>query len=74
MKRMVWKVWASPKVKFSAWLALQNRLWMTDWLQRHGWQNCGICSLCKRTAESIDHLLVYKFIASTQKIWGLTNE
>jgi hypothetical protein len=28
MNKMVWKVWAPPKVKNHAWLALQNRIWM----------------------------------------------
>ena len=25
---MIWKAWAPPKVKFFAWLALQDRVWL----------------------------------------------
>jgi hypothetical protein len=26
----VWKIWAPPKIKFFAWLIVQNKLWMAD--------------------------------------------
>ncbi|XP_044441534.1 uncharacterized protein [Triticum aestivum] len=34
--RMVWKAWAPPKVKFFAWLALQDRIWTADRLVKRG--------------------------------------
>ena len=57
MKSLVWKVWAPPKVKFFAWLALQKRLQTSNRLATRGWPNCGLCPLCKRTPETISHLL-----------------
>jgi hypothetical protein len=68
-RRSVWKTWAPPKVKFFAWLALQNRLWTADRLQKRGWPNNGNCPLCSRNAESIDHLLLH--CRFTQRLWGL---
>ena len=56
MDCMVWKVWAPPKVKFFAWLALQDRIWTVDRLERRGWPNCGLCPLCKREQETGAHL------------------
>jgi hypothetical protein len=45
MHKTVWKVWATPKEKFFAWLFLQNRIWTADRLQKRGWPNCGVCPL-----------------------------
>ncbi|KAM3309857.1 hypothetical protein ACQJBY_030885 [Aegilops geniculata] len=58
MDRMVWKAWAPPKVKFFAWLALQDRIWTADRLEKRGWPNCGPCPLCKREQETGIHLFV----------------
>lgn len=30
LDHMVWKAWAPPKVKFFAWLAIQDRIWTAD--------------------------------------------
>jgi hypothetical protein len=34
--QMIWKAWALPKCKFFSWLAIQNRLWTTDRLEKRG--------------------------------------
>ena len=65
----VWKAWAPPKMKFLAWLAIQNRIWTADRLQKRGWPNCGLCPLCKQTGETVHHLF-YKCRFST-RIWGM---
>lgn len=72
MKRLVWKAWAPPKAKLFAWLALQNRLWTADRLARRGWQNCGLCPLCKATPETADHLLLH--CRFTTRIWSLLKD
>jgi hypothetical protein len=53
---MYWEVWASPKVKFFAWLDLPNMLWTADRLEKRGWNNCEICPLCKQTQEMTVHI------------------
>ncbi|XBI06310.1 hypothetical protein VPH35_134341 [Triticum aestivum] len=58
MDRMVWKAWAPPKVNFFAWLALQDRIWTADLLEKSGWPNCGPCPLCKREQETGIYLFV----------------
>ena len=70
MKRMVWKIWAPPESKHFSWLALQNRLWTADRLEKRGWPNCGLCPLGKRTTESVDHLFVHCHF--TMRIWGFS--
>ena len=72
MKSLVWKVWAPPKVKFFAWLALRKRLWTSDRLARRGWPNCGLCPLCNRVPETITHLLLG--CRYTTRLWGLIKE
>ena len=72
MKRIVWKAWAPPKYKIFAWLAFQNRLWTADRLARRGWQNCGLCPLCKAAPETADHLLLH--CRFTSRIWSLVKD
>ena len=69
MDRMVWKVWAPPKVKKIAWLALQDRIWTADRLAKRGWPNCDVCPLCKRVQECGPHLF-YK-CRYTRRLWSL---
>lgn len=56
MNKTIWKVWAPPKVKFFSWLAIQNRIWTADRLEKRGWENCGLCTLCRRANETSAHL------------------
>ena len=64
----VWRVWATPRCKFFAWLVLQNRIWTSDRLIRRGWPNCGLCPLCKQCQESAAHLLFQ--CRFTIRIWN----
>jgi hypothetical protein len=72
MNKSVWKAWAPPKVKFFAWLAIQDRLWTAERLEKRGWPNCGLCVMCKQAPESISHLLVGCRFAV--RIWTLVKD
>ena len=65
----IWKTWALPKCKFFAWLAIQNRVWTANRLAKRGWDNCGLCPLCKREQESVGHLF-YK-CRYTLRLWEM---
>ena len=54
---MVWKARVPPRVKFFAWLALQDRCWTAERRRRHGLQDSDSCALCDQAVESMDHLL-----------------
>ena len=69
MDSMVWKMWAPPKVKFFSWLALQDRIWTADRLERRGWDNCGLCPLCNQVQESGVHL--FAKCRFTLRLWRM---
>ena len=69
MDQMVWKPWAPPKVKFFAWLALQDRIWTADRLAKRGWPNCGPCPLCRGVQECGTHLFFR--CRFTLRLWNL---
>jgi hypothetical protein len=68
----VWKFWAPPKIKFFMWLALQNRLWTNDRLEKRGWPNGRHCKLCNQAFETVNHLLVN--CRFTIRLWGLLKD
>jgi hypothetical protein len=72
MNKLIWKVWAPPKVKNHAWLALQNRLSTADRLRKRGWDNCGLCPLCKQTEETNNYLFIH--CRFTVRVWELLQE
>uniref|UniRef100_A0A8R7P3V4 Reverse transcriptase zinc-binding domain-containing protein n=1 Tax=Triticum urartu TaxID=4572 RepID=A0A8R7P3V4_TRIUA len=41
-------------------------------LEKRGWPNCGLCTLCKQKQESVDHLF-YKCRFSI-RLWGLVKD
>ena len=72
LNKLVWKAWAPPKIKFFAWLAIQNRLWTADRLEKRGWENCGLCPLCKQTGETAAHL--FSQCRYSRRLWGMIKD
>ncbi len=66
---LIWRAWAPGKCKFHAWLVIQNRVWTSDRLATRGWQNNGLCPLCRREGETALHLLVS--CKYTKRIWSM---
>jgi hypothetical protein len=64
---MVWKAWKAPKVKLFSWLSIRNKIWMVDHLDRIGWDNCGLCPLCKKTQETTAHL--FSHFHYSKRLW-----
>jgi hypothetical protein len=56
----------------NAWIALQNKIWIADRLEKRGWPNRELCPLCNQVAETTDHLFVS--CQFTIRIWGLLKE
>jgi hypothetical protein len=46
-----------PKCKFFVWLAIRNKCWTADRLQRKGLPHPVVCPLCDQEQETILHLL-----------------
>jgi hypothetical protein len=55
--KRLWKSWAPPKCKFFVWLAIRNKCWTVDRLQRKGLPHPVVCPLCDQEHETILHLL-----------------
>lgn len=72
MNKTIWKVWAPPKVKFFSWLTIQNRIWTADRLEKRGWENCGLCTLCKRANETSSHLFFKCRFA--MRVWRMVKD
>ena len=69
MPLLVWRGCAPPKIKFLAWLILQDSVWTADRLQRWGRPNYGTCKLCNQEPETAAHLL-FK-CRFTARVWSL---
>jgi hypothetical protein len=48
MNKMVSKIWAPPRIKFFAWLAIQNCLWTTDRLDKRGTQILAVAHFARK--------------------------
>ncbi|AQK53266.1 uncharacterized protein [Zea mays] len=55
--KRLWKTWAPPKCKFFLWLAIRNKCWTADRLQKRGLAYPEVCPLCDQDSENIQHLL-----------------
>jgi hypothetical protein len=55
--KRLWEPWAPPKCKFFIWLAIRNKCWTADILQKRGLDHPEVCPLCDQEPENIQHLL-----------------
>ncbi|TVU02441.1 hypothetical protein EJB05_52059, partial [Eragrostis curvula] len=55
--KRLWKAWAPLKCKIFLWLAILNRCWTADRLERHGLQHADRCLLCDQKEETVQHIL-----------------
>ena len=69
MYKVVWTAWALPKVKFLAWLAIQDRLWTSVCLAKRGWPNSGLCTLCRREQETVEQIFFQ--CRYTLRVWEM---
>jgi hypothetical protein len=55
--KRLWKTLATPKCKFFLWLAMKNKCWTADRLEKRGLPHPEVCPLCDQEQETIQHLL-----------------
>jgi len=55
--KRLWKSWAPNKCKIFLWLAIHNRCWTADCLQKRGLPHPDRCPLCDQEEENIQHIL-----------------
>ena len=67
--RRIWKTWAPLKCKFFVWLAVKNRCWTADRLEKRGLPDPAACPLCDQAAETIQHTLIGCVFA--REVWTL---
>jgi hypothetical protein len=54
----IWKSWVPPNCSLFLWLAIHNRCWTADRLEKKNLPHAALCLLCDQDKESINHLLV----------------
>ena len=65
--RRLWKSWAPNKCKVFLWLAIRNRCWTADRLEKRGLPHPEQCPLCDKADETVQHLLVSCVVA--RQVW-----
>jgi hypothetical protein len=55
--KRLWKSWAPPKCKFFLWMAIRERVWTADRLQKRGLPHPVVCPLCDQAQETVQHIL-----------------
>jgi hypothetical protein len=55
--KRLWKSWDPPKCKFFLWLAIRNKCWTSDRLEKRGLDHPVSCLLCDQEQETIQHIL-----------------
>lgn len=65
--RRLWKSWAPNKCKVFLWLAIRNRCWTADRLEKRGLPHPEKCLLCDQEEETVQHLLASCVVA--RQVW-----
>jgi len=68
--KRIWKSWAPGKCKTFIWLAIRNRCWTADRLQRRGLPHPDHCPLCDQEDETVS---IYSLHVSLLNNSGLTS-
>jgi hypothetical protein len=55
--KRLWKSWAPLKCKYFLWLAIQNKCWTSDRLEKRGLDHPMSCLFCDQSQETIQHIL-----------------
>jgi len=55
--KRLWKSWAPGKCKTFLWLAIRDRCWTADRLQKRGLPHPDRCPLCDQEQETVQHIL-----------------
>lgn len=66
--KRLWKSWAPLRCKIFLWLAMLNRCWTADRLERRGLQHPDSCLLCDQEEETIQHILTS--CVFTRQVWA----
>jgi hypothetical protein len=67
--KSVWKVKAPPHIAFFTWMAALGKILMIENIRKWDFALVNWCCLCKKSEETVNHLLIHcKF---TSEIWHL---
>jgi hypothetical protein len=67
--KSLWKLKAPPKCIFLMWLVLNGKVLTWDFLQNKNFHGLGICSLCEKHSEDIQHLFIQ--CNFTKDVWSV---
>jgi hypothetical protein len=67
--KIIWKSKAPPRVAFFVWMAVLGKILLMDNLRKKNIIVTKWCCMCKKSGESIDHLLLHCEVAL--KVWNM---
>ena len=68
--KSIWRVKAPRRISFFVWTAAWGRILTCENLMRRGFVMVGWCCMCKRSGESVNHLLLHCKVV--QEVWNFT--